>query len=56
VDLVRSDVSEEPVVSNFRGEKREREEVLDVPPKRRFLQDPHDANSKKTEFFIVTTE
>jgi hypothetical protein len=24
------------------------------PPKRRFLQNPHDATSKKTAFFIVT--
>jgi hypothetical protein len=26
----------------------------DVPPKRRFLQEPHGVTSKKTPFFIVT--
>jgi hypothetical protein len=28
--------------------------VLRVPPKRRFLQDPHDATSQEVVFFIET--
>jgi hypothetical protein len=46
VALVRTDVSEKHSASwRWRRE---------IPPKRRFLQDPHGVTSQKTAFFIVT--
>jgi hypothetical protein len=61
MDLVRTDVSEDCVTCIFRVEKYASEKSLrnvliywKVPPKRRFLQDPHSATSQKTAFFIVT--
>jgi hypothetical protein len=42
VALVRTNVSVEPGAS-----------VIRVPPKRRFLQEPHGVTAQKTPFFIV---
>jgi hypothetical protein len=44
VALVITDVLEELSAS-----------IVVVPPKRRFLQEPHSITSQKTPFFIVTT-
>jgi hypothetical protein len=68
VDLVRTDVSEELSASFNRvtriGElgttlaatsnRRTLRKNTKVPPKRRFLQEPHGLTSQKTPFFIVT--
>jgi hypothetical protein len=55
VALVRTDVSEEPGASFIRvtkiGELGRRRQV---PPKRRFLQEPRGETTQKTPFFIVT--
>jgi hypothetical protein len=62
VALVITDVSEEPSASFIRV-TRIGELVTTlattinrrvVPPKRRFLQEPHGVTSQKTPFFIVT--
>jgi hypothetical protein len=45
VALVRTDVSEEPSASFIRVTRRRQ-----VPPKRRFLQEPHGVTSHKTPF------
>jgi hypothetical protein len=44
--LVRADISEELSASFIR--------VTRIPPKRRFLQEPHGVTSQKMPFFIVT--
>jgi hypothetical protein len=68
VVLVRTDVSEEPGASFITvtriGElgttqaatsnRRTLRRNTKVPPKRRFLQEPHGVTSQKTPFFIVT--
>jgi hypothetical protein len=65
VTLVRTDVSVEHVSSiiNVRGigelgttltVTSSRSSLRTVPPKRRFLQEPHSVSSQKTAFFIVT--
>jgi hypothetical protein len=69
VALVGTDVSEEPGGSFIRvtsiGElgttqaatsnrRTLRRKEAPVPPKRRFLQQPHGVTSQKTQFFIVT--
>jgi hypothetical protein len=61
VAVVRTDVSEEPSASSIRvtriGELGTTLAVtsnrltLHVPPKRRFLQEPHGVTSQKTPFF-----
>jgi hypothetical protein len=50
VALVRIDVSEER--STFIIRRRSSRHY--VPPKRRFLEEPHGVTSKKIAFFIVT--
>jgi hypothetical protein len=61
----KTDVSEERLASIYRVEEitwaRKRVFLLPwrwrwhVPPKRRFITNPHSATSQKTVFFIVTT-
>jgi hypothetical protein len=61
VALIRTDVSEEPGASFIRvtkiGELQlqlatdVRCEEIQVPPKRRFLQEPHGVTTQKTPFF-----
>jgi hypothetical protein len=53
VALVRTDVSEEPGASFIRVTRIDELETA-VPPKHRFLQEPHGITSQKTPFFIVT--
>jgi hypothetical protein len=56
VALIRTDVSEEPGASFIRVTKIGELGITQAatPPKRRFLQEPHDVTSPKTPFFIVT--
>jgi hypothetical protein len=55
VALVRTDVSEEPSASFIRVTRiGEIGTTQAVPPKRRFLQEPHGVTSEKTPFFIDT--
>jgi hypothetical protein len=63
VALVRTDVSEESIASFIRvkrivelGTTLVVTRRLYVPPKRRFLQEPHGVITQKAEFFIVTAE
>jgi hypothetical protein len=52
--LVRNDVSAVPGVSVIRVTKIGELVHRQVPPKRRFLQEPHGVTTQKTPFFIVT--
>jgi hypothetical protein len=55
VVLVRTYDSEERIASIISVKKISELRMLGyVPPKRRFLQEPHGATSQKTAFFIVT--
>jgi hypothetical protein len=65
VALVRANVSVVPGGAVGRGTgggglgrtqaaTRNRRTLRQVPPKRRFLQEPHGVTSQKTAFFIVT--
>jgi hypothetical protein len=54
VALVRTDVSEELSTSIIRLTRMGELGRTDVPPKRRFLQEPHGVTSQKMTFFIVT--
>jgi hypothetical protein len=53
VNLVRADVSEERVTSIFKvkeyARKKSARRLRHVPPKHRFLQDPHRSTSQKTD-------
>jgi hypothetical protein len=53
VAIVITEVSEEPGASFIRVTKIG-ELVHQVPPKHRFLQEPHGITTQKTPFFIVT--
>jgi hypothetical protein len=65
VALLRTDVSEELSSSSISvtrigelgttlAETSNRRTLGQVPPKRRFFQDPHSVTSQKTPLFIVT--
>jgi hypothetical protein len=51
VAFVRSDVSQELSASLVMVTRIS--ELRAVPPKRRFLQEPHDVTSQKTPFFVI---